>query len=364
MMTLHFIGARLSLCVPTLKNYGLFLMLSLLFVGTTAFRPTEFSADNHPTKFEERAIVKEYTTTIMPQTIRVPTTNRVDTVMITDCGEQISFVSDSTASGLYVDTSPRNSSVVICPSDSGQFLRVSFSSFDLATGDSLYAFDGQDTSSALIAIGSGLGNFQFNGGWVSASCDRIANPSGCLTFQFKTDGIDPRASGWEAWITCETGNLSLIPPDNQFYSLGCDEFKTAVTVNTADAAAGCNLTNDSLLVQIYNASGTLCKDTCIRANSSFVIDTLAIGSYTVQHTFKAAPSVSTRSFIVISPPALSCNDEVEAVLGSACLADIRPDYILEAPCDTSANLYYDIVVRTESGTIIKTGTSRNGQYPR
>ncbi len=363
MMTLQLIGAELSLCLPRLKNYGLFLGLCMILVQTTAFSATEFSIDNHATEFEEPKKEEISTTSMMPQIIRIPTTNIVDTVMIADCGEQVSFESDSTANLQYIEGASRNSVVVICPTDSSRFLRASFSNFDLAIGDTLSAFDGKDTTSAFIALGTGFGNFRMNGGWVGANCDKLANSSGCLTFQFKTNNDGIKGSGWEAWITCESGDVSITAPDNQFWSLDCDDYKTSVTITAAKGLSNCGLSNDSLLVEVFNAKGKLCKDTCIRADSSFVIDTLAIGSYTVQHSLKVSPSITTRSYVVISPPALSCNDEVEAVLGSACLADIRPDYILEAPCDTSATLYYDIVLRTEGGTIIKTGTSRGAQYP-
>jgi len=365
MMTLNFIGAELSLCLPKLKNYGFFLSFCMIFAGTTAFGSTEFYADNHTTGLDELTTEEGYSAAMMPQIIRIPTTNTVDTVVITDCGERISFESDSTANfSSYTDSAPRNNVVVICPPDSSSFLRAAFTVFSLhEIGDTLYAFDGKDTLSALIAKGTDEGNFNINGGWVASNCDKAVNSSGCLTFQFKTDGLNTKGRGWEAWITCEERNLTITPPTNQFLSLDCEEYKTSVTITGATITADCGLLNDSLLVQIFNAKGGLCKDTCIRANSSFVIDTLAIGRYTIQHTLKTDPTISTRNYVVISPPALSCNDEVEAVLGSACLADIRPDYILEAPCDTSATLYYDIVLKTEDGTIIKTGTSRNGQYP-
>ncbi|MFK7980533.1 MAG: hypothetical protein AB8G86_11155, partial [Saprospiraceae bacterium] len=363
MMTLPLIGAKLSLCLPKLKNYGLFLSLCMIFVHITALSATEFSINNHATEFDELMTEEVHVTAMMPQTIRIPTTNRVDTVMIPDCGTQVSFESDSTANLQYLDGMPRNSVVVICPTDSSQFLQASFSHFDLAIGDTLSAFDGRDTMSAFIAAGTGYGNFRMNGGWVGSNCDKIANTSGCLTFQFKTNGDNVKSRGWEAWITCESGDVSVLVPDNQFINLDCDAYKASVTITAARSTSSCGLSNDSLLVEIFNAKGTLCKDTCIRADSSFVMNNLAIGSYTIQHSLKASPANNVRSYVVISPPALSCNDEIEAVLGSACLADIRPDYILEASCDTSAILYYDIVVKTEGGTIIKSGTSRNGQYP-
>ena len=336
MMTLNFIGTELLLCLPKLKNYGFFLGLCMIFAGTTAFGSTEFYADNHTTGLDELTTGEERSAAMMPQVIRIPTTNTVDTVMITDCEKQVSFESDSTANLQYVDTAPRNNVTVICPSDSDRFLRASFSNFDLEMGDTLYAFEGADTTGTLIAKGTGFGNFQFNGGWVGSNCDKLTNSSGCLTFQFKTNGNDSRGSGWEAWITCETGNVAITPPTNQFISLDCEEYKTAVTITAAEVVADCGLSNDSLLIQIFNAKGRLCKDTCIRAGNSFAIDTLAIGRYRIQHTLKTNPAITTRNYVVISPPSLTCNDQVEAVLGAACLADIRPDYILEAPCDTSA----------------------------
>ena len=119
MMTLPLIGAKLLLCLPKLKNYGLLLSLCMIFAQTVALSATEFSIDHHTTE-------EMYSSTMMPQVIRIPITSRMDTVMIPDCGIPISFESDSTANIQYVDDTPRNSVIVICPTDSSQFLRLLF----------------------------------------------------------------------------------------------------------------------------------------------------------------------------------------------------------------------------------------------
>jgi len=349
------------LCLPKLKHYGLFLGLCILFVLTTAYIPTEFSTGNPITEFSKGTTDAAAHSSMMSQLI-IPTTGVIDTVIITDCGEQISFESDQHIGIQYVDTAARNDVLVICPSDATSFLRTAFTRFDLEEGDTLTAYDGRDLSSPLIDSGSGVGIFQMNGGWVSSNCDKSINPSGCLTFQFKTDGDDAKGAGWEAWITCEDGDISIMPPTNQFIALSCEEYTADVVVTAGKIVSECAV-DDSLVVQVSNYLGTVCEQRCIRADSSFMISGLAIGQYTVTHSLKSFPSISTKNFIIVSPPALTCNDEVEAVIGTSCVASIRPDHILEGACDTSAILSYDLIVMTESGDTITTGTSRNGQFP-
>jgi len=370
MTTLQLIGAKLSLCLPKLNHYGLCLSLCAIFVLTTAFRPTEFSIDNHVTAAEGELTETKVlvNNAMMPQAIVIPTTNIVDTTFIADCGEQVSFASDGLNN--YVDTAARNNVMVICPPDSSRFLVATFDQFGLEsdplnieTGDTLLVYDGVDTNATLIQKATGFGTPQI-GGWVGSNCDKALNPSGCLTFQFKTDGDNRIGEGWEAWVTCEQGIFNIKSPDNQFLSLKCDELKKSVTVSAGNLVTnGCSVANDSILVEITNIKGTICKDTCIRSGGSFTIDTLAIGNYKVKRTLKTNSSVSSTNYVIISPPSLTCNDEVEAVFDGACQADIRPDYILEGPCDTTENIYYDIVLKTEDGQVVKTGTSRNGQYP-
>jgi len=114
MTTLQLIGAKLSLCLPKLNHYGLCLSLCAIFALTTAFRPTEFSIDNHVTAAEDEPTETEalVNNAMMPQTILIPTTNIMDTTLVVDCGEQVSFESDAYTGVQYVDTAARNSVMV------------------------------------------------------------------------------------------------------------------------------------------------------------------------------------------------------------------------------------------------------------
>jgi hypothetical protein len=326
-------------------------------------RPTEFSTENHFTELSENKPTEMEMGLMMSQSIRIPQTNSTVTTKLSNCNDKVSFKSDSTATGLYLDTSPRNSISVICPDDSSKTLMVSFTKFDLEIGDTLVAFDGPTPSSPMLGSGTGVGSFQLGGSMIASSCDKGQNASGCLTFQFKTNGNNQKGTGWDAWVECRGSTTTISAGGNQFYTINCNNLKADVSIKAARINAGCSLPNDSILVEVVNAQGALCKDTCIRADSSFILTNLAIGNYTVRHKVKSMPSLQAQHRVIVSPSALTCNDKVEMALGGGCSAVIRPDHVLENPCDTSENLYYDIAIKTLDGKVIKTGTSRNGAYP-
>jgi hypothetical protein len=215
----------------------------------------------------------------------------------------------------------------------------------------------------MLGSGTGVGSFQLGGSMIASSCDKGQNASGCLTFQFKTNGNNQKGTGWDAWVECRGSTTTISAGGNQFYTINCNNLKADVSIKAARINAGCSLPNDSILVEVVNAKGALCKDTCIRADSSFILTNLAIGNYTVRHKVKSMPSLQAQHRVIVSPSALTCNDKVEMALGGGCSAVIRPDHVLENPCDTSENLYYDIAIKTLDGKVIKTGTSRNGAYP-
>lgn len=363
MTTLQSLGARPILCLPKLKHYSFLTCLCLLFVLTTAFSVATHSFEDYAVGKEGKENCDMRQSSLMMQQIFQPSTSTTDTTVIADCEESISFASDSTALGLYVDIAARTSVQVICPQDTNLFLMVTFSQFDLEEGDTLGIYDGASIQSPLIGSGSGVGISNINGGWVASNCNKLINPSGCLTFAFQTDGDDRKGTGWESVITCEDGSISLAAPQNQFQTINCNELKQPVMVEAAALNSGCGLSNDTVLIQIFNARGTLCMDTCIRADSTFQIDTLAIGTYRIEHTLKAFTAATATHYISVSPPSITCNDEVEISLGVGCEAVIRPDNILENPCDTTDFLYYDIAIKTLDGQTIKSGTSRNGDFP-
>ena len=104
----------------------------------------------------------------------------------------------STCSGTFYDSGDsfgnysngENSVFTIC-SNSGNCLRVNFTSFEIESGfDFLFIYDGASTGAPLIGVYTGL-----------TSPGTIFSTSGCLTFEFQSDGsvTDP---GWVANISC------------------------------------------------------------------------------------------------------------------------------------------------------------------
>lgn len=85
--------------------------------------------------------------------------------------------------------------VSICSDDPALVTKVEFTAFMLAAGDVFNIYDGDSTGAPLQGTYTN-GN---NPGTVSASGN---NTSGCLTFEFVTDGNFSPLAGWQAEISC------------------------------------------------------------------------------------------------------------------------------------------------------------------
>ncbi|MES2410591.1 MAG: T9SS type A sorting domain-containing protein [Bacteroidota bacterium] len=97
--------------------------------------------------------------------------------------------------------------VTICPTNPGDVVTVTFTSFDTeTTWDALYVFNGNSIAAPQIASSNPAGNGPANipGGYWGTSIPGpfiSTSPDGCLTFRFKSDGSVTR-SGWVANVTC------------------------------------------------------------------------------------------------------------------------------------------------------------------
>ncbi|WP_205589282.1 choice-of-anchor L domain-containing protein [Mesonia aquimarina] len=94
--------------------------------------------------------------------------------------------------------SEQDAIITLCPENSEQTIQVDFSDFQflLAQGDFLKIYDGNSTNSALI----GQYTTNQNPELILAT---IENTSGCLTFEFISDGQVSVLPGWEASISCQ-----------------------------------------------------------------------------------------------------------------------------------------------------------------
>lgn len=120
------------------------------------------------------------------------------------CGEL--FIDTGGPNANYPNNS--NDTYIICPTNPGEAVTVTFTSFDVeATWDGLYVFDGNSTNAPQISSGNsgnsvpgGLpGAFwgtSIPGPFTSSSAD------GCLTFRFRSDNVVVKA-GWIAEVSCE-----------------------------------------------------------------------------------------------------------------------------------------------------------------
>ncbi len=108
---------------------------------------------------------------------------------LVDCGED--FFDQGGATGNYQNN--QNITTTICPDNPGEFVKVRFNVFDIAQYDALTVFDGNNTGGYIFGSYTGTKE-PFS---VYAN-----NGTGCLTFQFYSDGTEVGA-GWEAAVECQ-----------------------------------------------------------------------------------------------------------------------------------------------------------------
>ncbi len=129
------------------------------------------------------------------------------------CGGQ--FYDNGGANGNYLNNS--DTTTIICPSNSGELVTVTFSSFTTEpTWDGLYVFNGNSINAPQIMSGNGTGNGnlgQLSGAfWGTTIPGPFTSTSndGCLTFRFRSDGSSNQ-SGWVAAVTCSLPSACAKP---------------------------------------------------------------------------------------------------------------------------------------------------------
>lgn len=99
----------------------------------------------------------------------------------------------------------QNLTTTICSDGSdGTHIRLSFSGADLAPGDLLCIYDGNNVSAPLIAC-----NTDYNPGQPFLIQATAVNPGGCLTVSFVSDG-NGTGQGWAAAIACVPSCQSVL----------------------------------------------------------------------------------------------------------------------------------------------------------
>ena len=300
----------------------------------------------------------------------IPTDNtpRIDTMKSCEAGKNV-FIDDGLVDGLYGDDSVRNNVLTICPMTQWQTVMVTFTDFDLADGDVLNVYEGVGTNNAnQIAVMQGTGVSQANGGWVMAHCDPYTNATGCLTFQFRTNGDNNKGRGWEANVTCNDRGIQLTPPNDLVATLACEQSYAIFDIKPATVNSNCGASvQDSQIVRVFNTLGKLCLDTCL-ASTDVVKDTFGLGSYRVEYKLKSDTTKTTQGIMSVQGASLVCNDKINVPLGSSCAIALTPDDLLEGACDTITDtIYYFITLKgldkNGNEVVLATGGGKGGQYP-
>ena len=192
--------------------------------------------------------MSDTTTYIMP-----PGTTDSVGFTLPNCTDTYFFESDGDL--VYFDgiDSIRNTIATICPPNHGDNLLFTFSEFNLSSGDSLFVYEGRDTLIGIATAG-GAGVFQINGGWLASNLDPSINASGCITFNFKTNGDNLSGSGWKAEITClEGSNVSFVKPQDVSRIADCSTLRADVTyqVPTLNISQGGFTVNDQRVIRSF-----------------------------------------------------------------------------------------------------------------
>ena len=403
------------------------------------------------------------------QAIVTPANSSLLKIKFDECAGDVTsddrrFTDDGSNDGNYADPAgkPRTDTVEICPKDQWHRVKVVFTAFDLAKGDTLFAFQGnaaalnaaglaalktasgslpagsmlpakatagtiqallaggtseaarkaaykagffasipsaidlQALIDALLAIlnpgelpgttpasdgtgsGSGIGDTALAsarggsvsdafGGWIDADCNPRINPTGCLTFVFKTNGDRIKGAGWDAWVDCGSRGITVETVSIPSRKLTCDSAAYGIITIPAPTVKFCDTTatqtaDDSVRLVVTNQHGVVCIDSCITKAgiNNGVTDTFAIGSYKATYTLKSDKEKTSTSIFSVQAPSLVCNDNINVPLGAACMIVLTPDDLLEQPCDTIHDtMYYAITITLGSGKTVKVLKTEN-----
>ncbi|MEM6316287.1 MAG: PKD domain-containing protein [Bacteroidota bacterium] len=133
-------------------------------------------------------------------------TSRIDTLVCCSTNENV--FNNKIGFGNYDDAAPTDNQLTICPPSNASAVLAIITSFDVAVGDTLFVYDGEDTTYPIVGKWTGAGTNQ-TGGFIQANNSPYNNPSGCLTFRFVTNGDGISAGGWRMEIGCNDRPLGL-----------------------------------------------------------------------------------------------------------------------------------------------------------
>ncbi len=238
-----------------------------------------------------------------------------------------------------------NLQTLICPSTPNVRARIVFQSFSLASGDTLWIYDGATVDAPILLTAS------MNTSIVASIISSIQNATGCLLVRFKSDATS-QAAGWQANLTCFSCQEiiptlfaavpSVTPEDTSYINvcLGSD----LILVGGALFPENGQYYNQSALSCSYNwlfNDGTnattksvthLYQNPGIYSISLKVTDTL--GCATTDTVFKKVRVLPAPTFAIGTLDTLCVGDTVQVNAGTGPLSDNQVVSILQNPAET------------------------------
>lgn len=121
-------------------------------------------------------------------------------------------------------------------SNNGQRIVFDFTNFNLTSGDTLWAFDGNNTASRLIGIYV-----------ANSNVEKLTSSGSCLTFRFKSN-LQFNADGWKALISC-----SPETPPQVVYSMSTGVRVTCGGIFADPGGLNGNYFNGQNIIQTYRS---------------------------------------------------------------------------------------------------------------
>lgn len=253
------------------------------------------------------------------------------------------FFDDGGTTQPYGDNSAKTDILTFCPENpASQSVRIRFQSFDVAPGDQLRAFDGQDTlanqfttSSQGSGTGASLADSPGGGNGVKASCDNL---SGCVTFAFYRNGDQTKGAGWEATVECAnktTTRLDCSLIDNFNGRAGrhlavaeCEDGKAFIRVPIP------SFTDCGRLGRMSVSSSCTADfpSSVVAIGTGFVETYFPIGTHTITFASEDFPELNCTANIQVISPGMGCNDNLNVALTNDCVVTVTPDLMLEGDC--------------------------------
>ncbi|MEM8523666.1 MAG: T9SS type A sorting domain-containing protein [Bacteroidota bacterium] len=253
------------------------------------------------------------------------------------------FFDDGGTTQPYGDSSAKTDILTFCPENPAQqSVKVVFQSFDVAPGDQLRAFDGQDTlarqfttSSQGTGTGASVADSPGGGNGVKASCDNL---SGCVTFAFYRNGDQTKGAGWQATVECANKTTTKLDcsrvedfngrAGRHIAVAECEDGKAFIRVPIP------SFTDCGRLGRMSVSSSCIADfpSNVVAIGTGFVETYFPIGEHTITFASEDFPELNCTANIKVISPGMGCNDNLNVSLTNECVVAVTPDMMLEGDC--------------------------------